>query len=107
MTGEKEKNKPLDDDRKARLLRYIVDFTISMIYQSDEGIEKDFSLVDGVRDKAVRFFPGKEKTFFLIYYPRFRRVLVEKYGVKAEYYDHQLNKKFEEYFGGAKNDKVN
>jgi hypothetical protein len=107
MKEKEGKDKPNTEDRKAQLLRYIVDFTISLIYQSGDGIENDFRLVDAVREKTVKFFPGKEKTFFLIYYPRFRRVLVEKYGLKAEYYDHQLNKKFEEYFGGAKDDKVN
>jgi hypothetical protein len=51
-------------------------------------------------------FPGMEKTFFLIYFPRLRRVLVEKYGFEAEFYAHPLNTKFEEYFGGAKNEHI-
>jgi hypothetical protein len=91
----------LCEKERARRLRFIVDFTKSLLYQTNDGLEYDYSLIDSVRKNAQHLFPNKEKTFFLIYFPRLRRVLVEKYGIEAEYYDHPLNIKFEEYFGGA------
>ena len=94
------------DATNTRRLQLIVDFTRSLLYQTDEGIEHDFQLVETVRRNSVVLFPGKEKTFFLIYFPRLRRVLVEKYGFEAEFYAHPLNTKFEEYFGGANNEYI-
>lgn len=94
------------DAKKARRLQLIVDFTKDLLYQTNEGIERDFKLVDFVRRNSVALFPGDEMTFFLIYYPRLRRVLVEKYGIEAEYYSHPLNIKFEEYFGGTDNENI-
>jgi hypothetical protein len=35
--------------------------------------------VKGVKKQALRLFPEKEETFDLIYLPRFRRLLREKY----------------------------
>jgi|GEM_PF-960048 len=92
-------------EERAKRLRFIVDFTKNLLYQTDEGIEYDYKLIDGVRENARQLFPSKEKTFFMIYYPKLRRVLVEKYGVGAEYYDHPLNTKFEEYFGSSADNK--
>lgn len=94
------------DAKKARRLQLIVDFTQSLLYQTNEGIERDFKLIDSVRRNSVALFPGNEMTFFLIYYPRLRRILVEKYGLEAEYYSHPLNFKFEEYFGGTDNENI-
>lgn len=94
------------DALKTRRLQLIVDFTKSLLYQTNDGIDHDFQLVEMVRRNSMSLFPGMEKTFFLIYYPRFRRILVEKYGLKAEFYDHPLNTKFEEYFGGVNNEHI-
>lgn len=91
------------DAAKTRRLQLIVDFTRNLLYQTNDGIENDFQLVETVRQNSVALFPDKEKTFFLIYYPRLRRVLIEKYGYTAEFYAHPLNTKFEEYFGGTNN----
>lgn len=91
------------DARKVRRLQLIVDFAKNLLYQTDEGIERDFALVDSVRKNSISLFPDNELTFFMIYYPRLLRVLVEKYGIEAEYYSHPLNIKFEEFFGGGKN----
>jgi hypothetical protein len=35
-----------------------------------------------VRAEARRIFPDKEQTFELIYTPRFRRLIAEKYGLQ-------------------------
>jgi hypothetical protein len=38
-------------------------------------------MVAAVRHAAVRLFPGKESVFDLIYLPRFRRLLADRYPV--------------------------
>jgi len=71
-----------EEDRRVRHLRRLVDFSMAMIAQSDISIEEIHRLVDAVRHQAGRLFPGKEGTFELIYTPRFRRLISEKFGLQ-------------------------
>ncbi len=68
------------EDKKIRYLRRMVDFTIVLILQSDDMTLEDASRhVAGVRDFAVRLFPGKGGVFDLVYGPRLKRVITDKY----------------------------
>jgi hypothetical protein len=84
----KETNKPLEgyteaemqeEERRVRHLRRLVDFTLSLIAQSHLSLEEAQRLVQGVRQHAYRLFPEKKETFELIYAPRFRRLITEKF----------------------------
>ncbi len=68
------------ENKKIRFLRLLVDFSIHLILQGDLPLEEALKVVEGVKGHACRLFPGKEETFELIYRPRFRRILMEKYG---------------------------
>jgi hypothetical protein len=72
-----------EENKKVRFLRILVDFSMHVILQGDLSLEEALNVVEGVKDHACRLFPGKEATFELIYRPRFRRVLAEKYGSSA------------------------
>jgi hypothetical protein len=72
-----------EENRRIRFLRMLVDFSMQFILQGDLPLEKALKVVEGVKDHACRLFPGKEETFELIYRPRFRRILAEKYGPSA------------------------
>ncbi|NIS63393.1 MAG: hypothetical protein GTO13_22705 [Proteobacteria bacterium] len=69
-----------EENKKIRFLRLLVDFSIYFIIQSDLHFEEALKVVEGVKGHACRLFPGKEETFELIYRPRFRRILADKYG---------------------------
>jgi hypothetical protein len=69
-----------EENRRIRFLRILVDFSMQLILQGDLPLEEALKVVEGVKAHAYRLFPGKEETFELIYRPRFRRILVEKYG---------------------------
>ena len=77
MATSKEIN---EENKKIRFLRLLVDFSMQFILQGDLPFEEALKVVEGVKGHACRLFPGKEETFELIYRPRFRRILVEKYG---------------------------
>lgn len=68
-----------DEDRKIRYLRRMVDFTLALIMQTDMTLEEASRHAAGVREFATKLFPGKGDVFDLVYAPRFRRVLTEKY----------------------------
>ena len=69
-----------EENRKLRYLRYLVDFSIVSIQESDLTREEALSVVEDVKRAACGLFPGKEETFDLIYRPRFNRVIGERFG---------------------------
>jgi hypothetical protein len=68
-----------DEDRRVRQLRTAVHLTFSVIAQTDMPLADAEAMVEAVRHTAVRLFPGKESVFDLIYLPRFRRLLADRY----------------------------
>ena len=81
MTGETkpDKGEIEEENRRIRTLRRLVDFSLAYLAQTDMPLEEAQAVVQGVKKQALRLFPEKEETFDLIYLPRFRRLLREKY----------------------------
>ena len=81
MTGETEREKEEieEETRRLRTLRLLVDFALAYLAQTNLPLEEAQAVVEGVKRQALRLFPEKEETFDLIYLPRFRRLLREKY----------------------------
>ena len=52
---------------------------MAYLAQTDMPLEEARAVVKGVKKQALLLFPEKEETFDLIYLPRFRRLLKEKY----------------------------
>lgn len=69
----------LNEERNIRRLRFVVDFALEFIRTQDIPHETAMGIIEGVRKQALKLFPGKEETFDLIYAPRFKRLLNEKY----------------------------
>lgn len=68
-----------EEEKRIRYLRRLVDFTLALIAQSAIPLAEAQRLINGVRQQAYYLFPEKKDTFELIYTPRFRRLLAEKY----------------------------
>jgi len=71
----------LEENRKVRRLQVVVNLVMNLLRQSDLPVEEAAALVAQTRQFALRLFPDKEQTYDLIYQPRFRRLLTEKYRV--------------------------
>ncbi len=69
-----------EEDRRVRQLRIAVNLALSVIGQTDLTLDQAQEMVAATRGMALRLFPGKELAFDLIYLPRFRRVLAERFG---------------------------
>ena len=72
-----------EEDRSVRLLRTVVHLVLGVIAQTEMGLVEAETMVADVRGVALRLFPGKELAFDLIYLPRFRRLLTERFGEGA------------------------
>ena len=68
-----------DEERRLRQLQLVVGLTMSVISQTKLSLEEASRMVAGVRQLALKLFPGKELAFDLIYQPRFRRLLAERF----------------------------
>ena len=68
-----------EEERKLRQLRLVVGLTMSTISQTNVSFEEASQMVTATRQLALRLFPGKEFAFDLIYQPRLRRLLAERF----------------------------
>ena len=70
-----------EENKRIRHLRRLVDFSLALIAQSPMSPDEARRIVQAVRQQAMRLFPGKEATFELLYTPRFRRLIAEKFNL--------------------------
>ena len=68
-----------EEERKLRQLRLVVGLTMSTISQTNLSLGEASQIVTATRQFALRLFPGKELAFDLIYQPRLRRLLAERF----------------------------
>ena len=76
---EPDKGEIEEENRRIRTLRMLVDFSLTYLAQTKLSLDEAQAVVQGVKKQALRLFPDKEETFDLIYLPRFRRLLRDKY----------------------------
>jgi hypothetical protein len=67
----------LEEERKMRFLRTIVDLTAAILKQQPLSREEGLQLVEATKKKVLQLFPDKEAVYDLIYKPRFERLLQE------------------------------
>ena len=69
----------LEEERKLRKLRFIVDFALQYIKTQPISLDESLRIIEGVKKHALKLFPGYEEAFEIIYVPRFKRLLNEKF----------------------------
>jgi hypothetical protein len=79
MDDDKLKQEIDEENRKVRRLRFIVDFALQFIRTQQISHDDAMAVVEGVKKHALKLFPDKEDAFDLIYAPRFKRLLNEKF----------------------------
>lgn len=67
------------EDEKIRRLQWIVQLTYRTLCQNDTTLEEAVRMVEGVKQYALKLFPGKEDAWRMIYAPRFNRLLRERW----------------------------
>ena len=71
-------NSLIDEERKMRRLRIIVDLTAAVLAEERMTVDEALDLINATRRTVLRLFPGKEDTYDIIYGRRFRRILSER-----------------------------
>ncbi|PYV14336.1 MAG: hypothetical protein DMG21_18620 [Acidobacteria bacterium] len=70
-----------EEARKVRRLQVVVSLVMNVVAQSDIPFEEAANLITETRQFALQMFPDKGATYDLIYAPRFRRLMAEKYRI--------------------------
>lgn len=64
-----------DEQRRLRRVRFIVDFTSSVLMQSGLSRTEGEELIAAARERILELFPGREETYDILYARRFARLL--------------------------------
>jgi len=70
-----------EEEQKLRRLRFIVDLTEATLMQSCLTLRECLDLTEQTKKAALALFPDKETVFDLIYLPRFRRIIEERFTI--------------------------
>jgi hypothetical protein len=69
-----------EEEKRMRLLRFVVDLNQAVLMQqADLTMREAFEIIKNTRQAALNLFPDKESVFDLIYAPRFRRIIRERF----------------------------
>lgn len=74
-----DKQALMAEERRLRRLGRAMDVAAVLLRQVDLTLEEAQDVISHAKKTALELFPDKEETFDLIYGPRFRRILIEKY----------------------------
>ena len=70
----------LDEQKRLRRLRFLVDLTVSVLYQEPSlTLEEGLDMIRRAEAAVLALFPGSETTFDLLIRPRLARVLQERF----------------------------
>ena len=67
------------EEEHLKMLRYMVDITQAILMQSELTLTEAYRLLESTRESVLELFPDKESVYDIIYTPRFRRIIVEKF----------------------------
>ena len=70
-----------EEEKKLRRLRFIVDLAQAVLMQSPLTLREALDLVDQTKKVALALFPDKGPVYDLVYEPRFRRIINEKFTI--------------------------
>jgi hypothetical protein len=75
MTG----NELQEEEKRLRRLRLVVDLSQAVLMQADLTLREAFDIMDNTKKAALALFPDKEGVYDLVYAPRLKRIITERF----------------------------
>lgn len=76
--------KLLEENKKIRLLKLIVDLNLAILMQQTDLTLRDaFQIIREAKQAALNLFPDKADAYDLIYAPRFKRIIRERFVISG------------------------
>jgi hypothetical protein len=73
------------EEKNMRHLRMVVDLAQAVLMQSDLTLQESLDLIENTKKAALALFPDKEFVYDLVYTPRFRRIIEERFTVPGTF----------------------
>ncbi len=74
------KEELLEEEKNMRRLRFFVDLAQAVLMQQpDLTLQEAFKIMKDTKMAALSLFPDKEHVYELVYAPRFRRIISERF----------------------------
>ncbi len=73
------------EEKNMRRLRFVVDLTQAVLMQSDLTLQESLKLIENTKKVALNLFPDKEFVYDLVYTPRFRRIMEERFTIPGTF----------------------
>lgn len=77
------KKELLEEEKKMRRLRFIVDLSLAILTQSNLTLREAVEVMRDAKKSALLLFPDKEHVYDLVYAPRFRRIIAERFVISG------------------------
>ncbi len=78
------KEKLIEEEKNMRRLRFIVDLAQAILMQqSDLTLREAFTIMNDTKRAALNLFPDKEHVYEMIYTPRFRKIIRERFVIQG------------------------
>jgi hypothetical protein len=71
----------IKEEQKMRRLKFIVDLTEAELMQAHLSLRESLDLMDQTKKAALALFPDKGPVYDLVYLPRFRRIIEERFTI--------------------------
>ena len=69
-----------EEEKKLKMLKFIVDLNQAVLMQqSDLTLREAFEIMRNTKRAALNLFPDKEDVYELLYSPRFRRIIRDRF----------------------------
>jgi hypothetical protein len=69
----------MEEEKKMRRLRFVVNLAQAVLMQADLTLREAFQVMEDTKKAAMVLFPDKEAVYDLVYAPRFRRIVSERF----------------------------
>jgi hypothetical protein len=68
-----------EEEHRLRRLRLVVDLSQAVLMQADLTLREAFDIMHNTKKAALALFPDKESVYDLVYAPRLRRIITERF----------------------------
>ena len=77
--GTMDRETLVEEEKRMRRLRWIVDLNQAVLMQADLTLREAFDIIKDTKQAALALFPDKGDVFDLVYVPRFKRIIRERF----------------------------
>jgi hypothetical protein len=72
-----------EEEKRMRRLKLMVDLTLAVLMQSDLTLREAFDIMKDAKKAALALFPDKEDVYDIVYAPRFKRIVKERFVISG------------------------